>query len=210
MQLAAGDVEAAEVTFDALFGLWSKYEALPDAYDVNAERSVTTVSSRSLVSVGGCDSKEFRGHLVYLVASAIRALLLLPPLVLSRTSREFVGLSFLTLGWGLAMACRVSFHFVCLHRLLHYGRDSPLRPELAESALALFRATGGESRYLSAGADMLSALQRKSRVECGYASVGDVRTGVLDDRMDSYFLAETLKYLFLLFDRCVRQTLAGR
>lgn len=51
---------------------------------------------------------------------------------------------------------------------------------------------------------MFRALQSKSRVECGYASIGDVRSGALDDRMDSYFLSETLKYLFLLFDRLVR------
>ncbi|CAM9607791.1 unnamed protein product, partial [Laminaria digitata] len=84
-------------------------------------------------------------------------------------------------------------------RLLHYGRDSPLRPEMAESTLALFRATGA-TRYLRTGADLFRALQSKSKVPCGYASVGDVSTGVLDDRMDSYFVAETLKYLFLLFD----------
>lgn len=85
-------------------------------------------------------------------------------------------------------------------RLYHYGRDSPLRPELAESTLALYRATG-KQRYLHAGADMLNALQTRNRVACGFASVGDVSTGALDDRMDSYFIAETLKYLFLLFDR---------
>ena len=90
-----------------------------------------------------------------------------------------------------------------MKRLLHYGRDSPLRPEMAESTLALFRATGA-TRYLRAGADLLRALQKKSKVPCGYASVGDVSTGVLDDRMDSYFIAETLKYLFLLFDRLAR------
>ena len=72
---------------------------------------------------------------------------------------------------------------------------------MAESTLALFQATGA-TRYLRAGADLLRALQ-KSKVPCGYASLGDVSTGKLDDRMDSYFIAETLKYLFLLFDRWV-------
>lgn len=85
-------------------------------------------------------------------------------------------------------------------RLLHYGKDSPLRPELAESTLALYRVTR-ETRYLRAGAELFRELQRKSKVECGYASIRDVQTGALDDRMDSYFIAETLKYLFLLFDR---------
>ncbi|CAM9618148.1 unnamed protein product [Ectocarpus fasciculatus] len=92
------------------------------------------------------------------------------------------------------------FYDVFNDRLLHYGRDSPLRPELAESTLALYRATGS-TKYLRAGEDLLSALQSKSRVTCGYASVGDVESSRLEDRMDSFFIAETLKYLFLLFDR---------
>ncbi|CAM9743998.1 unnamed protein product [Ectocarpus sp. 4 AP-2014] len=91
------------------------------------------------------------------------------------------------------------FYDVLNDRLLHYGRDSPLRPELAESTLALYRATGS-AKYLRAGEDLLSALQSNSRVACGYASVGDVDSSRLDDRMDSFFIAETLKYLFLLFD----------
>lgn len=34
---------------------------------------------------------------------------------------------------------------------------------------------------------------------CGYAAVNDVRTRKQEDRMDSFVLSETLKYLFLLF-----------
>lgn len=92
---------------------------------------------------------------------------------------------------------------------MHYGRDSPLRPELAESTLALYQATG-KKRYLRAGEDLLGALQSKNRVECGYAALGDVETGALDDRMDSFFIAETLKYLFLLFDRFVNEFVSLR
>lgn len=46
------------------------------------------------------------------------------------------------------------------------------------------------------------ATQNRTRVACGYASVAHVqdRSKGLDDRMDSFFLSETLKYLFLLFD----------
>lgn len=86
-----------------------------------------------------------------------------------------------------------------IFRLLPYGRDSPLRPEMAESTLALYRETGS-MKYLRVGESLLRALQANSRVACGYASVGDVDTGEMEDRMDSFFIAETLKYLFLLFD----------
>lgn len=35
---------------------------------------------------------------------------------------------------------------------------------------------------------------------CGHAIVKDVATHELDDRMESFFLSEALKYLYLLFD----------
>lgn len=35
---------------------------------------------------------------------------------------------------------------------------------------------------------------------CGYAALSDVSTGQHEDRMDSFVLAETFKYLYLLFD----------
>jgi len=74
----------------------------------------------------------------------------------------------------------------------------PLRPELAESTYYLHRATG-DPAYLTAGRDMVLSL-RRARARCGYARVADVATGELSDHMESFFLAETVKYLFLLFD----------
>ena len=63
-------------------------------------------------------------------------------------------------------------------------------------------ATGYKSEfYLSVGLELVHALQNISRVDCGFAAIADVRTHRLDDRMDSYFIAETLKYLFLIFDK---------
>lgn len=50
-----------------------------------------------------------------------------------------------------------------------------------------------------AGKKALKALQKHAKVPCGYAAVNDVRTGKHEDRMDSYVLSETFKYLFLLF-----------
>jgi hypothetical protein len=58
---------------------------------------------------------------------------------------------------------------------------------------ALFSATNA-SFYLSFGRTVVEFLQAHCRVPCGFASIADVRTRRLDDRMDSYFFAETLKY----------------
>lgn len=75
----------------------------------------------------------------------------------------------------------------------------PLRPELIESAMYLFRATG-DHLYLQLGLDALESIEKISRTPCGYASVKDLRDHQLDNRMESFFLAETIKYLYLLFD----------
>ncbi|XP_072371288.1 ER degradation-enhancing alpha-mannosidase-like protein 2 isoform X2 [Scyliorhinus torazame] len=75
----------------------------------------------------------------------------------------------------------------------------PLRPELVESAMYLYRATG-DPTLLELGRDVIEAIEKISRVDCGFATVRDLRDHKLDNRMESFFLAETVKYLYLLFD----------
>ncbi|XP_078274903.1 ER degradation-enhancing alpha-mannosidase-like protein 2 isoform X1 [Rhinoraja longicauda] len=75
----------------------------------------------------------------------------------------------------------------------------PLRPELIESAMYLYRATG-DPTLLELGRDVVEAIEKISRVDCGFATVRDLRDHKLDNRMESFFLAETVKYLYLLFD----------
>ncbi|CAN9515603.1 unnamed protein product [Ophioblennius macclurei] len=75
----------------------------------------------------------------------------------------------------------------------------PLRPELIESAMYLFRATEDHT-YLQLGLDALESIEKIAKTSCGYASVKDLRDHQLDNRMESFFLAETVKYLYLLFD----------
>uniref|UniRef100_A0AAR2LD28 alpha-1,2-Mannosidase n=1 Tax=Pygocentrus nattereri TaxID=42514 RepID=A0AAR2LD28_PYGNA len=80
---------------------------------------------------------------------------------------------------------------------VHWAQH-PLRPEFAESTYFLYKATR-DPYYLEAGRTVLENLNRFARVPCGFAAMKDVRTGSHEDRMDSFFLAETFKYLFLLF-----------
>ncbi|XP_026462618.1 ER degradation-enhancing alpha-mannosidase-like protein 3 isoform X3 [Ctenocephalides felis] len=80
---------------------------------------------------------------------------------------------------------------------VHWAQH-PLRPEFLESTYFLYRATQ-DPYYLQVGKKVLRALQVHAKVPCGYAAVNDVRTGMHEDRMDSFVLAETFKYLFLLF-----------
>ena len=73
----------------------------------------------------------------------------------------------------------------------------PLRPEAIESAYTLFMLTGDE-RWREMGKDMFHRVAAAARVDAGFAHLKDVRTGEHDDAMESFFLAETLKYAWLL------------
>lgn len=73
-----------------------------------------------------------------------------------------------------------------------------LRPELIESAYMLFTATK-DPFYIHAGATMMDSYERYAKVNCGYASIKNVASKEKEDKMESFFLSETLKYLYLLF-----------
>nr|XP_039269188.1 ER degradation-enhancing alpha-mannosidase-like protein 3 [Styela clava] len=79
-----------------------------------------------------------------------------------------------------------------------YWGQYPLRPEFAESTYLLYKATA-DPYYLEVGKTIIENLEKHARVKCGYAGIKDVRTFKHEDRMDSYFLAEMFKYLYLLF-----------
>lgn len=80
---------------------------------------------------------------------------------------------------------------------IHWGQYH-LRPEFIESTYFLYKATG-DHYYLQVGKKALKTIQKYAKVPCGYAAVNDIRTGKHEDRMDSYLLSETIKYLYLLF-----------
>ncbi|EMD95630.1 glycoside hydrolase family 47 protein [Bipolaris maydis C5] len=73
------------------------------------------------------------------------------------------------------------------------------RPEWIESTWYLYQATK-DPWYLHVGEMALRDIKRRCWTKCGWAGLQDVRTGELNDRMESFFLGETVKYLFLLFD----------
>jgi mannosidase alpha-like ER degradation enhancer 2 len=73
-----------------------------------------------------------------------------------------------------------------------------LRPEAVESAYYLFRLTG-EERYRDMGRMMVDSLLRYTRAQTGFAALRSVVTKEQRDQMESFFLAETLKYAYLLF-----------
>ena len=73
-----------------------------------------------------------------------------------------------------------------------------LRPEMIESAYTLLHYTQ-DPRYVAMGRRFFDDLVRQCRTEDGYATLKSVVTREKKDLMPSYFLAETLKYLYLIF-----------
>ncbi len=73
-----------------------------------------------------------------------------------------------------------------------------LRPEIIESTYYLYHYTH-DPRYLAMGQTYFSGLLKYCRTDEAYAALADVRTKQRRDSMESFFFAETLKYLYLLF-----------
>ena len=84
------------------------------------------------------------------------------------------------------------------------GRGAPhylLRPETVESFFILYQLTG-DPVYREWGWEVFQAIERYCKTTAGYGSLRDVQNTDAEpqNKMESFFLAETLKYLYLLFD----------
>lgn len=75
-----------------------------------------------------------------------------------------------------------------------------LRPETVESYFLMWRLTK-DPKYREWGWEMVQALDKHCKVDGGYSGIRNVYQvgGNKDDVQQSFFLAETLKYLYLLF-----------
>ena len=74
-----------------------------------------------------------------------------------------------------------------------------LRPEIVESTYYLHHYTH-DPKYLAMGQKLFEDFVKHDRAPHGYAALDSVVTMKQRDAMESYALAETFKYYFLLFD----------
>ncbi|KAI5361428.1 Putative glycoside hydrolase family 47, six-hairpin glycosidase-like superfamily [Septoria linicola] len=81
------------------------------------------------------------------------------------------------------------------------SRKYILRPEAIESVFYMYRITG-EQHWRDAGWEMFKAVERYTRVEFGHSAIDDISKTNPEhlDGMESFWIAETLKYFYLLFD----------
>ncbi|XP_063373659.1 endoplasmic reticulum mannosyl-oligosaccharide 1,2-alpha-mannosidase [Cydia amplana] len=77
---------------------------------------------------------------------------------------------------------------------------SLLRPEFIESLFYMYQITGNTT-YQDWGWQIYQGFEKYAKVPNGYTSLANVKTEkpVQRDMMESFFLSETLKYLYLLF-----------
>ncbi|KAF8167279.1 glycoside hydrolase family 47 protein [Crassisporium funariophilum] len=83
-----------------------------------------------------------------------------------------------------------------------YDARYMLRPETVESLFIAYRLTG-DQLYRDHGWRIFQAIEKHCRVESGgYATIINVDESPArqEDKMETFFLSETLKYLFLLFE----------
>lgn len=80
-------------------------------------------------------------------------------------------------------------------------RHNLLRPETVESFFYMWRILK-DTKYRKWGMEVADAFEKYSKVDGGYTSIKNVmdpHNTMPMDKMESFFLGETLKYLFLLF-----------
>jgi len=87
-------------------------------------------------------------------------------------------------------------------RMDYWMRDGSfkLRPETVESLYLLWRATG-EHRWREYAWRIFESIEKHTKTESGYVSIKIEGNGDVSkvNEMQSFFLAETLKYLYLTF-----------
>jgi len=73
-----------------------------------------------------------------------------------------------------------------------------MRPEAVESWFILYRKTG-DPKYRQWTWELYEAIQKTSWAKFGYSGLNDATFDSKDNVQQSFFLAETLKYMYLIF-----------
>lgn len=99
--------------------------------------------------------------------------------------------------WGALPEYVHLFSYTRQKSLGKMGPGFPLRPEFLESTYFLYESTR-DDHFLQVAEEFLLMIE-STRQRCGFAAVVDVHAWKFEDKMDSFLLAETFKYLYLIF-----------
>ena len=188
-------------------GIDSYYECLWKCWLLFSDRDCRTMWEASISAVNKYLADEIRGSLWYGHADMQTG---------ERTKTEYGALdaffpALLAFSGDLERACRLqasSFKMWNLYGIepetLDYktmrvvAGSYHLRPEIIESTYYLYRYTG-DPEYRRMGEKMFDDFVKYCRAEAGYAALADVISKEQVDEMQSFVLAETFKYFYLLF-----------
>jgi mannosyl-oligosaccharide alpha-1,2-mannosidase len=75
-----------------------------------------------------------------------------------------------------------------------------IRPEAIESVFIMYRITG-DTRYQDVAWQMFNSIQKHTKTKISFAAIRDVTADEPDkfDSSESFWMAETLKYFYLIF-----------
>lgn len=81
------------------------------------------------------------------------------------------------------------------------SRKYILRPEAIESVFYMYRITG-EQYWRDVGWDMFTSIMKYTKAPHGHSAIDDITRAApnMADQMESFWIAETLKYFYLLYD----------
>jgi len=86
----------------------------------------------------------------------------------------------------------------CLGKLTDFPKNAERFPEIVESTYYLYHFTH-DAHYRRMGEKLFNDFVKFCRADAGYAALADVVTKEKRDEMESFALAETFKYFYLLF-----------
>jgi hypothetical protein len=188
-------------------GIDSYYEYLWKCWLLFGDKECLEMWNASIPSVHKYLADEVRGELWYGHANMVTG---------GRTETSYGALdaffpALLALSGDLSRARRLqasSFKMWCLHgiepEVIDYktmratALTYHLRPEIIESTYYLHHYTR-DPQYRRMGETIFNDFVKNCRIETGYAALQDVITKAKRDEMESFALAETFKYFYLLF-----------
>eukprot|EP01083_Nonionella_stella_P179072 634584_1 len=85
------------------------------------------------------------------------------------------------------------------HKPIKNSKQYFLRPEFIESLYHVFGVTRDEY-YLDTAWNLIRNINDTARVHCGYATIENIENHQLRNSMDSFWMSETLKYAYLMFN----------
>lgn len=96
-------------------------------------------------------------------------------------------------------SCGLSPDSIKFPKMTSYDVHHRLRPEVTESLFYMYRITK-DVKYRAYGWEIFQATEARTRTKHGYGTVRNVTQEpvVVENQMESFFLAETLKYHYLL------------